>query len=361
VIVETNKVTGETKLSASSPDEEALVSATSQLGVEFQNRDINTMKIKIDNERIYEIIEVFQFSSERKRMTIIFKDPEGKYVMYIKGADSVIFPKIANKDLNEITFNHLAEFAQEGLRTLLIGKRVLDEEMFLKIREELIESKKISDVEEKTKIIEEIVDKLESEIELLGATALEDKLQSGVPETISELQQAGIKIWVLTGDKIDTAENISHSCSLLHEDTEKFRILDDLDTKEKILSALEEFSKSNSKKKALLIEGKVALAIVLADKELGEKFVHFTITCQTVVCSRVSPKQKADVVDLVKKYTSKETVTLAIGDGGNDVSMIQTATVGVGISGKEGQAAANSADFAIAQFRFLKRLLLIHG
>lgn len=95
------------------------------------------------------------------------------------------------------------------------------------------------------------------------------------------------------------------------------------------------------------------------EKELEYLLYTIATRCKAVICCRVSPLQKALVVKLVKKYSNS--ILLAIGDGANDVSMIQAAHVGVGISGVEGLQAARSADFAISQFRFLKKLLLVHG
>jgi len=108
---------------------------------------------------------------------------------------------------------------------------------------------------------------------------------------------------------------------------------------------------------ALIIDGK-SLTYAL-EKEISKTFLELAIMCKAVICCRVSPLQKALVVKLVKK--NQKSILLAIGDGANDVSMIQAAHVGVGISGVEGLQAARSADVAISQFRYLKKLLLVHG
>lgn len=195
----------------------------------------------------------------------------------------------------------------------------------------------------------------------MGGTAIEDRLQEGVPETIAELAKSGIKLWVLTGDKTETAINIGFSCNLLttemellvlsassREDTAK--LLED--TLERLVA-----EKDEDKKYALVIDGttlKYGLENASRDKVLS-----LGMRCASVICCRVSPKQKAQVVNLVKK--GLKVMTLAIGDGANDVSMIQEANVGIGISGVEGRQAVMASDYSIAQFRYLRKLLLVHG
>lgn len=189
-----------------------------------------------------------------------------------------------------------------------------------------------------------------------GATAIEDKLQDGVPETIADLLKANIKVWILTGDKQETAINIGHSCRLLSNQVPLIilnqRSLDD--TREEITKELNNIQTEIS----LIIDGKTLIHAL--DHSVRQDFIKLCTACKAVICCRVSPIQKAEMVELVQQAT-KQAISLAIGDGANDVAMIQKAQVGVGISGNEGLQAVNSADFAIAQFRFLKRLLFVHG
>jgi phospholipid-translocating ATPase len=242
---------------------------------------------------------------------------------------------------------------------------------------------------------------------LLGATAIEDKLQDGVPEAIADLKKAGIKIWVLTGDKLETAIAIGKSTNLIGREaniliirggegasiyTQMLRaaeeyfpdsnIINDPEVDAAALGVRDEENPRSSQLYplrrvstgatslvgsmngqrpggfVLVIDG-FALTDALKDELHRHLLLRLGMLCEGVVCCRVSPKQKALVVRLVKDGV--DTVTLAIGDGANDVSMIQAADVGVGISGEEGLQAVNSSDYSIAQFRFLKRLLLVHG
>merc|ERR1712000_752119 len=205
---------------------------------------------------------------------------------------------------------------------------------------------------------------IEHDFFLLGSTAIEDRLQDGVPETIHTLQQANIKVWVLTGDRQETAINIGMSCKLLSEDMMLLIVNEETaaatrDNIQKKLDAIRTQGDGTieSETLALIIDGK-SLTYAL-EKDLEKMFLDLAVMCKAVICCRVSPLQKALVVKLVKRHL--KALLLAIGDGANDVSMIQAAHVGVGISGVEGLQAARSADVAIGQFRYLRKLLLVHG
>ena len=214
----------------------------------------------------------------------------------------------------------------------------------------------LSDREEK---IDEVAAKLERDLVLIGATAIEDKLQDGVPDTIANLLKANIKVWILTGDKQETAINIGHSCRLLNRDVELIILNSETldETREEITKELNKVHEEKPEALSLIIDGKTLIHAL--DHSVRKDFIELCTACTAVICCRVSPIQKAEMVELVQEYT--KAISLAIGDGANDVAMIQKAQVGVGISGNEGLQAVNSADFAIAQFRFLQRLLFVHG
>lgn len=195
---------------------------------------------------------------------------------------------------------------------------------------------------------------------LIGGTAIEDKLQEGVPDTIAVLAEAGIKIWVLTGDKTETAINIGFACNLLTKDMLLINVnaRSEEETMEQLRRATEEVEeKSKTQKCALVIDGE-SLKYAL-EPQCNRELLELGTQCRAVICCRVSPMQKAKVVNMVKK--GLKVMTLAIGDGANDVSMIQEANVGVGISGEEGRQAVMASDYAIAQFSYLSKLLLVHG
>lgn len=348
---------------AASPDERALVQGASKFGYEFQNRTPNTIEITAFGvKEIYEILTVIDFTSARKRMSVIVKDPHGRIKLYCKGADSIIYDRLddTNAEYKELLSQHLGTFASDGLRTLccaMIELKPRDYENWKQLYHKA--SCSIQNREEK---IEEVADLIERKFKLIGATAIEDKLQEGVPETIAALLQADINVWVLTGDKQETAINIGYSCKLLSQGMQLIILNEEgLDNvREAILrkncdTSADILEKQNDM--ALIIDGKT-LKYALAC-ELRNDFLRLCINCKVVICCRVSPMQKAEVVECVTKYT--KTITLAIGDGANDVAMIQKAHVGVGISGAEGLQAACASDYSIAQFRFLARLLFVHG
>jgi phospholipid-translocating P-type ATPase (flippase) len=350
---------------ASSPDEAALVKAAKYLGIEFVSRTTKDITISVlGKEEKYDILDVIEFTSSRKRMSVICRNPKGQIVLYCKGADSIIYPLLNQpQQYGDITLKHLEDFAKDGLRTLVCAKAILNENEYKAWSAEYAEAK-CSFIDRDVRI-EQVANKIEKNMDIVGVTAIEDKLQDGVPDTIATLAQAGIKIWVLTGDKQETAINIGFACDLLNNSMGL--IILDGDSVESLykciqqnLDAAQSADKDNaSQVLALIVDGQ-KLKLILENQELKMNFLRLGVLCKAVICCRVSPKQKADVVSLVKKNI-QDTITLAIGDGANDVSMIQAAHVGVGISGQEGLQAANAADYAIAQFRFLKRLLLVHG
>ncbi|KAJ3402326.1 hypothetical protein HDU80_005192 [Chytriomyces hyalinus] len=378
---------------ASSPDEGALVKGAASLGYTFTTRRPKSVTIRHhDKDEEYEVLNICEFNSTRKRMSSLVRTPEGKIKLYIKGADTVIFERLAAEGNSYVdaTNIHLEEYASEGLRTLCIAYRDVPEEEYAEWCK--IYDKAATTINNRSEALDRAAELIERDLILLGATAIEDKLQDGVPDTIHTLATAGIKLWVLTGDRQETAINIGYSCKLLTEDMSLIVCNEDTHfaTKEYLESRLAAvkagleptqpqkshfngFISLFTKKKfdkvdkdadhdaeplALIIDGK-SLGFALED-DIKFTFLELACICKAVICCRVSPLQKALVVKLVKKNV-QGAVTLAIGDGANDVGMIQAAHVGVGISGMEGLQAARSADFAIGQFRFLRKLLLVHG
>ncbi|CAG8666231.1 54_t:CDS:2 [Cetraspora pellucida] len=352
---------------AQSPDEAALVGCARDVGFVFIERHQDTLTIELLGERKeFTLLNVLEFNSTRKRMSVILRSPEGSVILLCKGADSVIYERLeeGNQDqLKEDTTVDLQNFANEGLRTLCVAYRVIpDEEYNVWARNYAEASSSINDREEK---IEQACELIEHSLVLMGGTAIEDRLQEGVPECIATLSTAGIKIWVLTGDKTETAINIGFSCNLLQKDMLLIIISasDKESTRNQLKEAIDKFFGPNveacnkSNKHALIIDGET-LKYAL-DQSLKHLLLDIGKRCNSVVCCRVSPLQKAKVVALVKEGLN--VMTLSIGDGANDVSMIQEANVGIGIAGEEGRQAVMAADYAFAQFRFLDKLLLVHG
>ncbi|KAK7411392.1 hypothetical protein VNO78_02825 [Psophocarpus tetragonolobus] len=388
-IPEVDEETGNVSYEAESPDEAAFVIAAREVGFKFYRRTQTCLSMhELDPvsgkevERTYKLLNVLEFNSSRKRMSVIVKDEEGKIFLFCKGADSVMFERLAKngRKFEEKTLEHVLEYADAGLRTLILAYCELDEEEYKDFDDRFSEVKNSVDADRET-LIEEVSDKIERNLILLGATAVEDKLQNGVPECIDKLAQAKIKIWVLTGDKMETAINIGFSCRLLrqgmrqiiiHLDIPEIQALEKVEEKTAIAKASRESvhhqisegaqllsaSRGTCQQTfALIIDGK-SLTYALED-DMKNMFLELASHCSSVICCRSSPKQKALVTRLVKSGTGK--TTLAIGDGANDVGMLQEADIGIGISGVEGMQAVMSSDIAIAQFRYLERLLLVHG
>ena len=444
---------GNLEYQAQSPDEDALVSAARNFGFVFKERTPRSITIAFNGqEEIYELLCILDFNNVRKRMSVILRR-NGKIRLYCKGADTVILERLApgDEEMKAATQEHLDKFATEGLRTLLCGIKDLTEDTFQTWKTAHHEAAiALTDREEK---LDFVYNEIEKNLHLVGATAIEDKLQDGVPQTIQNILTAGIKLWVLTGDKQETAINIGYSSNILTDELYKDEpFIVDGDTHASVQQQLTEIKQTmqgvldnNPNKDAKLRShnhedlsmSTFSDASSLDDKEhpygghtngivksekvieserdkdpykhgpsrgngttVFEKEIHqspissptspFSIggedfalvvnghslvhaltpelellflsvaeNCGSVICCRVTPLQKAMVVELVKKY--KKAVTLSIGDGANDVSMIKTAHIGIGISGQEGMQAVLASDYSISQFRFLERLLLVHG
>lgn len=363
---------------AESPDEAALVGTARDCGFTVLGRSKDDLVLSIQGEqKNYTVLNILEFNSSRKRMSAIVRMPDGTIRLFCKGADSIIYGRLARgkqRELRKATADHLEMFAREGLRTLCVADRELSEEEYQEwSKEHDIAAAALTDRDEK---LDRVASQIEQELMLIGGTAIEDRLQDGVPDTISLLSQAGIKLWVLTGDKVETAINIGFSCNLLDNDMELIvfsipenepeRAAQELDNQlrnfgltgsdEELLAARREHHPPPPTH-AVVIDGD-SLKLML-DDQLKQKFLLLCKQCRSVLCCRVSPAQKAAVVQMVK--SGLNIMALSIGDGANDVAMIQAADVGVGIVGEEGRQAAMSSDYAIGQFRFLQRLVLVHG
>jgi phospholipid-transporting ATPase len=390
----------------------------------------------------WDVLEVLEFNSTRKRMSVIVRQKGGAGGLKIlcKGADNVIVERLANSARNgkvlDMTQAHCETYAEEGLRTLFVAQADIAPAKFAAWQKRF-QSAQADPAELAKRVallpnrIDDVMDEIESGLQLLGATAIEDKLQDGVPPAIASLAKAGVKLWVLTGDKTETAINIAFACELLHNDMELIRAdsstCPDEDATAGFLASAadaaemedatlgsqslardgrgkaatpgsssarsEEDDRSSlvgssgggggsggsggtkrrrrtslmahtitataCQDRALVIDGPV-LSHALRSEEGKAELLRLAVRCKAVVACRVSPKQKAEMVKLVQDNVPDVT-SLAIGDGANDVPMIKAASVGVGISGQEGMQAVNNSDFAIAQFRFLAPLMLLHG
>ncbi|KAK2604279.1 hypothetical protein N8I77_007223 [Diaporthe amygdali] len=365
-VIPENDGAGNIKYQAASPDEGALVEGAAILGYKFFARKPRSVIIEAGGQTYeYELLAVLEFNSTRKRMSTIFRCPDGKIRCYCKGADTVILERLNDNNPHvEATLQHLEEYASEGLRTLCLSMREIPESEFQEWYG-IFDKASTTVGGNRADELDKAAELIEKDFFLLGATAIEDRLQDGVPETIHTLQQAGIKVWVLTGDRQETAINIGMSCKLLSEDMMLLIVNEETaaatrDNLQKKIEAIRTQGDGTIETEtlALIIDGK-SLTYAL-EKDMEKLFLDLAVMCKAVICCRVSPLQKALVVKVVKKY-QKGAITLAIGDGANDVSMIQAAHIGVGISGLEGLQAARSADVSIAQFRFLRKLLLVHG
>jgi phospholipid-transporting ATPase len=348
-----------------SPDESALLLAAEQNSFCLKKRTKQFMEVEIMGslER-FEILTVIEFNSTRKRMSVVVRH-KGVIALYCKGADNIMMARMDPHKNDALMIQRandaLIEFSNVGLRTLVTGYRILTDEEFEHFKKVYDEAE--CSLVEREERISEASDLVETGLTMLGCTAIEDRLQDLVPETIENLLNAGIKLWLLTGDKQETAINIGISSRLINRKMRLFILnASDPSGAEKQMDDMitEMDSAPRSQIFALVVNGNVLSHVFAGQDSSKQKFLKIGKACKTVICSRVTPLQKALVVRLVKS-SLKTSMTLAIGDGANDVSMIQEAHVGVGIMGKEGTQAVRAADFAFGEFRYLQRLLTFHG
>lgn len=364
-------VGGKTELvyQAQSPDEAALTSAARNFGFVFRSRTPNTITIEVLGQpEVYELLAILDFNNVRKRMSVIVRY-EGKITLYCKGADSVIFERLGPNcnELKNTTQDHLNKFAGEGLRTLCLAKKDLEVTVYERWRERYHEA--VTSLENREDKVSAVYEEIEQNLQLVGTTAIEDKLQDGVPQCIANLAAANIKLWVLTGDKQETAINIGYSCQLLTDEMVDIFTVEgwEYDEVEQELKRCREainnvtshnqgapgcsvvtFSETGSSFGgsglnndgslstrvtnnnvsaiemppapapvdpsggfALVVNGHSLVHALQPTMEL--LFLDVASRCKAVICCRVTPLQKALVVDLVKRH--KKAVTLAIGDG----------------------------------------------
>ncbi|CAL8255686.1 unnamed protein product [Merluccius merluccius] len=400
---------GELRYEAESPDEAALVYAARAYKCSLVGRlpDQVTVELPHLGKLGFELLHTLGFDATRKRMSVVVRHPlTDQITVYTKGADSAIMELIKppltdnskGKRQRKILYktqNYLNLYAADGLRTLCIAKKTLSKEEYACWLQGHLQAE--TAIQGREEQLFQSALRLETDLQLLGATGIEDRLQDGVPETIASLRKAGLQIWVLTGDKQETAVNIAYACKLLDPEEEILTL--NADSQEACAVLLEEsllyiqakFLCSSSSphhpsmppfhgdlsafhlypppasshastpflvhRLGLVIDGRT-LAYAL-DKSLEDKFLAVARSCRSVLCCRSTPLQKSTVVKLVRNKL--KVMTLAIGDGANDVSMIQVADVGVGISGQEGMQAVMASDFALPRFQYLQKLLLVHG
>ncbi|XP_043112714.1 phospholipid-transporting ATPase 11C isoform X5 [Puntigrus tetrazona] len=373
---------------ASSPDEIALVKGAMKYGFTFLGLESKSMKIKNRENNIeeYKLLHVLNFDPVRRRMSVIVQTKSGETLLFCKGADSSIFPRVKPEEVDRIRM-HVERNATEGYRTLCVAYKQLSAEEYAVADTGLREARlALQDREEK---LMAVYNQVETGMSLIGATAVEDRLQEEAAETMEALQGAGMKVWVLTGDKMETAKSTCYACRLFQRGTELLeltvRTLEDGRSKreEKVLELLRDYYRravqdappvkagvtrswsTANRDYGFIIDGATLSLVMNPPREVDASqyrslFLQICQNCTAVLCCRMAPLQKAQIVKMVKNSKGSP-ITLSIGDGANDVSMILEAHVGIGIKGKEGRQAVRNSDYAIPKLKHLKKLLLAHG
>ena len=371
------KTKNEIEYLCSSSDEKCLLNFARYCGYTFVDRSVDniiTIEKIVDQSKIYKInysiANILEFTSERQRMSVIIKskDLEGKdtYLLYIKGSDYIINKKVANKNTNiyKNISKKIKEYSEKGLRILVFGYKAISLEEYNKFD---IKYKDILyNLNHEENDLSDLYDEIEDGIELLGVSAIEDELQNNVKETINKFVNIGIKVCMLTGDKYETAKSIASNCNIITNDMNFINLIHPPKSFQELQNNLTQIFEENSidilnniQKNCLIITGEVFFEICTNKYTiyLFSKLFHLS---KTIICCRISPKQKAQIVHIIKEY-NPDKLTLSIGDGANDVGMILESDVGIGIQGKEGVEAARASDYSLPEFYYLQKLLLYHG
>ena len=350
---------------ASSPDEIALVKFAEKLNMKLIYRTDKEIKIKNISGTIeeYNILANFPFSSDTKRMGIILQNKKyGHIIFYLKGAENVMMNFVKKEYVGYIKEN-TENLATKGLRTLVLTQKLIPQKEFKIWFDEYSEA--LTSMDNRKQKLRDVISKLENNMEFLCVTGVEDLLQNEVATTIDNLRNAGIKLWMLTGDKVETATCISISTGLKAKNHKIFtltydQIKDEENPENEINKLKEKLEEYNNK---IMIDPHLFIldgdTLDLALKQCQKEFYESAMQAPSVVCCRCSPTQKRLIVKNIKKYTNCRTA--AVGDGGNDVAMIQEADVGIGIVGKEGLQASLASDYSIKEFKNLSILILWWG
>ena len=350
---------------ASSPDEIALVKFAEKLNMRLIYRTDKEIKIKNISGTIeeYNILANFPFSSDTKRMGIILQNKKyGHIIFYLKGAENVMMNFVKKEYVGYIKEN-TENLATKGLRTLVLTQKLIPQKEFKIWFDEYSEA--LTSMDNRKQKLRDVISKLENNMEFLCVTGVEDLLQNEVATTIDNLRNAGIKLWMLTGDKVETATCISISTGLKAKNHKIFtltydQIKDEENPENEINKLKEKLEEYNNK---IMIDPHLFIldgdTLDLALKQCQKEFYESAMQAPSVVCCRCSPTQKRLIVKNIKKYTNCRTA--AVGDGGNDVAMIQEADVGIGIVGKEGLQASLASDYSIKEFKNLSILILWWG
>jgi len=351
--------------SGSSPDEVAFLDAAHAAGITFKTRrrlpgksgwELVVEGPATEGQHVFSMLAEIPFTSDRKRMTVVVEHKNELFCI-VKGADNVM-GVLCEEPFSASSLEHLTQYSKLGLRTLAFATKIVDRQFFEGWQKNWAAALTAADGREEK--MAACAAEIEHSLTLAGISAIEDKLQDGVPEAIETIKAAGIRFWVLTGDKTETAVEIVRACKLFTGNMPLAYMVDCRDTPHALeLLQAAKTKLEGSSNGGLILDGTLVRS-VLPDEQGCQMLYDLAVASRACVCCRLSPQQKRKLVELVKAKNLMG-ITLAIGDGANDVSMIQGAHVGVGIRGKEGDQAVQASDVAISQFRFLVPLLMCHG
>jgi phospholipid-translocating ATPase len=352
-----------------SPDEIALLNGSENFGVRLFKRNAESIVLDLKARSLqgvhqsYEVLGTIDFTAARQKMTVVVRMPSGRILATCKGADIAVRETLkkldpCGNDLLTQCQDHVDEFARHGLRTMMYASRYLEQTQYERWKYSYDEA--LASSNDQDARLERAISNLEQGMELLGAVGIEDELQDGVPEAIDKLRRAGLKICMITGDKKETAISIGRAARLVRRDTSPIVLGSGGEsTDTSIRTVLQNMPQNDLSATSIVFDG-AELESIVSQEQSRQPFLDLLRSCESTICCRATPGQKALLVRMVRRNVPNS-VTLAIGDGANDIAMIQEANIGIGIQGREGLQAARVADYSFAQFHYLTQLLLVHG
>ncbi|GAB9472150.1 Phospholipid-translocating p-type flippase [Globisporangium polare] len=356
--------------SGPSPDERALVMAAARAGIELQRRDNAHIFLRVHGIEVeYEILHMFEFTSDRKKSSILCRERASEQlILFCKGADSVILASLSDHNHGGKVMQakeQMQVYSSNGLRVLCIAERQIAEQDYRVWLEKYVAARNNANKEGTEEEVDRVVSELEQQLMLVGVSGIEDKIQEGAPECLEKFRAAGIKIWMLTGDRPDTATNVAYSVRLISSEMKLVKLIDNqlFESKTTAIQFLQkelQTAQNDSTRQPMALVLNDAAVEAIKTFGIEYDFLSLCMHCESVLCARISPKQKEFIVEMVRHFFPTK-VTMAVGDGANDVPMIQRAHIGVGIAGEEGQQASDASDYSIPMFKHLQQLILVHG
>ena len=372
-------------------EERAMLKAFSKLGYNITKTKGNYITLDIKNEhKLYYILGHNKYNEDRRRMSIIVRSEanQNNSILLCKAHDFSIFNLINKKDQeteNEInkTIQQIKEMSKYGYRYFIFTKRILNEEETNNFitRYKSAENYVVKSEEHLQKLAVEF----EKNLEFMGVLFFEEKIPADLKYNIIKLNRANIKVWIASGDKRENVLAVGKNLGIYNENTIKGDFSDkdkpeDLDIKmsmllmqflfpnEKInkmktrkgVNVEAQSIKSSLKDLTILLSG-TCFSRIVKDQRNFQSLATLLSYCTSLLAYNFTPNNKYVLCQMIKKYVSKNSKVLAVGDGFNDFMMLKEADLSIGIRSREILQVRNTCDVIVSKFSQIIDLVLVHG